>query len=266
MPEPRRRSRIGIVGFGNIGSFLYREIKANPAWGLDIAFVYARSAVDAISADVRLTDLGAFEKHSPDLVVEAAHPSVTVEHGARFLAHCDYMPASVAALADPEVEQSLVRTAKEHGTRLLIPHGAATGLDTLHECRDVWESVTVKMTKNPENLDFASAQHLRPATTTNPTILYDGPTREVCSLFPRNVNTHAAVALAGIGFDRTRSLLIADPSINESIIELEATGGDVSLHIIRRNPLKGVSGILTLRSILGCVQRTTAPGIHLQLC
>ena len=36
----KRKKRIGLIGFGQIGSFLYREISKHPEYGLEIAFVH----------------------------------------------------------------------------------------------------------------------------------------------------------------------------------------------------------------------------------
>ncbi len=258
-------ARIGLIGFGTVGAFVYEQIAAHPEWGLEIAFVASRSAKN-LPAGQEVPDLGDLSRFRTALVVEMAHPSVSAEFGESILRTTDYMPLSLTALADEALEARLRDTAQSCGTRLYIPHGAAAGLDTLSECRDIWDEVTVVMTKNPRNLDFSEAPDLASAAAVRATTLYDGPTRGVCAMFPRNVNAHAAVALAGIGFDRTRSVLIADPAVDASVIELSARGGDVALRIERSNPLKGVSGVLTMRSILGCIQRAKAPGVSFQIC
>lgn len=49
----------------------------------------------------------------------------------------------------------------------------------------------------------------------------------------RNVNSHAAVALGGIGFDRTHSELIAYPDLDVSVIEIEAVGQGMAIKIQR---------------------------------
>ena len=161
---------------------------------------------------------------SPDLVVEMAHPAVTRQFGEMFLQETDYMPLSMTAFADEGLQQRLLETARRSGTCLFIPHGAVVGLENIFEGRDLWEEVTMVMKKSPKNLDFSAAPQFKPAEITKATVLYDGPTRAVCPLFPRNVNSHATVALAGIGFDRTRSVLIADPSLEVSVIEITAQG------------------------------------------
>jgi aspartate dehydrogenase len=260
------RARIGIIGAGYIGSYLLEQVTSHPEWALHVAFVAENGpAATRVPPDLLLDDLSKASTREPDLIVECAHPSVSAEHGVRFLAFTDYMPLSLTALADLSLERAMRHAAQSNGTCLYIPHGAAVGLDSLWECRDLWESVTATMKKNPRNLDFSASGRQAPPQD-GETVLYDGPTREVCALYPRNVNSHAATALAGIGFDRTRSVLICDPALDVSVIQLEAAGGGVHLRVERSNPLKGVSGVLTLRSILGCVQRAKSTGAHFQVC
>jgi aspartate dehydrogenase len=259
-------TRVGIIGFGYVGSYLYEQIVSNPAWGLDVAFVWPGRNRDAsLPAEILLRDLAQAGAQKAEVIVEAAHAQVTREHGISFLRHAHCMPLSTTALADEALEQAMREAAEANGTCLYVPHGAAVGLDSLSECRDLWENVTVTMRKNPANIDFADAPDFRGKTIGQETLLYDGPTRGVCRMFPRNVNAHAAVALAGIGFDITRSVFIADPSLDVSVIELQASGGGIAMDVRRSNPLKGVSGVMTLRSILGSLQRATAPGVHFKV-
>ena len=140
------------------------------------------------------------------------------------------------------------------------------GLENIYEGRELWEEVTIVMKKSPKNLDFSAAPQFKPLEITKATVLYDGPTRAVCPLFPRNVNSHATVALAGIGFDRTRSVLVADPALDVSVIELTARGKGVSMKIERSNPLKGVSGVFTLQSTLAAIARAKGAGQVMQIC
>lgn len=111
-----------------------------------------------------------------------------------------------------------------------------------------------------------SASYIDAASIHGETVLFEGTARDICPLFPRNVNSHAAVALAGIGFDRTRSVLIADPALEVSIIELEARGGGVEISIRRENPMAGVSGVMTLMSSLASIGRASAVQPGLRVC
>ncbi|MBN1490976.1 MAG: DUF108 domain-containing protein [Phycisphaerae bacterium] len=261
-------ARIGLVGMGGIGSYVYEQITTQPQLGLEIAFVSDISAerLKDLPPELVLDDPGQARERRPDLIVEMAHPDVTRQWGRAFLEYCDYMPLSLTALADAQLHEAMLNTAGTAGTCLYIPHGAAVGIDSIFECRDAWDEVVVTMKKNPRNMDLSAVMQRGHKAITAPTVLFEGPTREICPLFPRNVNSHAAVALAGIGFDRTRSRLIADPSLDVSIIEIVARGPAAELKIERSNPLKGVSGIYTYRAIWSCICRAKARGVRTQIC
>ncbi|MXY77185.1 MAG: DUF108 domain-containing protein [Acidimicrobiia bacterium] len=262
------RPRIGIVGYGLIGSYVYEQISSRPELGLEVAFVHNRSPerVAQLPSELVLEDLGDFARHQPDLVVELAHASVTMAHGAAFLRHTDYMPLSLTALADADLERELLDTAEAGGTRLFIPHGAVVGLEAIGEGRDQWDEVTMVMRKSPSSIDFSEHPTLTGEGITEDTVIYDGPTRGICPLFPRNVNSHAALALGGIGFDRTRSVLEAVTDSHTSDIEITARGEAADLTIRRVSPMKGVSGMFTLISALGSVVRAKSTGPGLQIC
>ena len=262
-------ARIGIVGYGLIGSYVYEQITSRPELGLETAFVYNRSPgkLAEVPREMVLEDLSDFDSAGADLVVELAHSSITREFGTAFLEKVDYMPLSLTALAEETLERSLIETAERHDTRLYIPHGAVVGLEALQEGREGWDDVTMVMRKPPGNLDFSEHPELTAAEIQTETVLYDGPTRGICPLFPRNVNAHAALALGSLGFDRTRSVLVAVPGLGASDIEIEARGSvGVELNIRRVSPMKGVSGVFTLVSALASIRRAKAPEAGLQIC
>jgi aspartate dehydrogenase len=260
--------RIGLIGYGYIGKYIYEQITTRPDLGLEIAFVHNRSPerVAALPAEIVLADLADFKDRGADLLVELAHPDVTRQHGADFLGCADYMPLSLTAFADAGLHGTLLQTAQSAGTRIFVPHGAVIGLDALEEGRDTWDEVRIVMKKPVRSLDFSMAPHIDAASIKGETVLFEGTARDICPLFPRNVNSHAAVALTGIGFDRTQSVLIADPNLEASIIELEARGGGVEVAIRRENPMAGVSGVMTLMSCLASIGRAQAVQPGLRVC
>jgi predicted dinucleotide-utilizing enzyme len=262
------KARIGLVGLGYIGRFVYEQITTRPELGLEVAFVHELAAerLAGLPAEIILPDIRNFAARRPALVVEMAHPGVTRQFGELFLRETDYMPLSMTAFADDGLHQRLLQTAQRKGTCLFIPHGAAVGLENIFEGRDLWEEVTMVMKKSPKHLDFSAAPQFKPAEIAQATVLYDGPTRAICPLFPRNVNSHATVALAGIGFERTRSVLIADPALDVSVIEITAQGKGAAMRIERSNPLKGVSGVFTLNSTLAAIRRAKGAGSAMQIC
>ena len=150
-------ARVGLIGFGYLGSFVYEQMTTCPELGLDVAFVYNRSAerLQDVYPEYILGDLQNFAEREPDLVVELAHPDISRQFGSAFLACADYMPLSLTCLADAYLERSLLDTAADNGTHLCVPHGAVIGLDALSEGREMWDEVSITMKKPPRSIDFS---------------------------------------------------------------------------------------------------------------
>ncbi len=79
--------------------------------------------------------------------------------------------------------------------------------------------------------------------------------------YPKNANVAAAVALAGLGFDDTRVLLIADPGLDQNVHEVRAAGdfGQFALEI-RGNTLPDnpKSSALAAMSVVSMLERESA--------
>lgn len=264
---PQKTTRIGLIGYGQIGKAVHGMIAKDPDNGMEVVFVYDQISemVADLSRELVLEDLGEFESRRPDLVVEMAHPSVTREWGKTLLEKTNYMLISVTALADPEIEKMIEETTQRCGTRAFIPHGGVVGMDALQENRDVWDEVHVTMKKPPKNVDCANAG-VDPDSIVKETVLYDGPTRGVCPMFPRNTNTLASIAYAGIGFEKTHSTLVVNPAWDTATVAIHAKGEGVELNVERIEGITGVTGASTPASIFNSVQTigSTGPGIHLR--
>lgn len=260
--------RIGVIGYGFIGRHVVRSILQRTDADLSLAFVHARRSARLQDVPPALVapSLADVRRFAPDLIVECAHPEVTHRHGADFLAFADYLPLSVNALAEPATEAALDAACRASGRRLFIPHGALIGLDNLVEMRTEWAEVTITFRKHPDNIDYADAGIDR-ASILEMTVLYDGPVRGIACLFPRNVNTMTTCALATVGLDRCRAVLVADPGlVGIGIAEVRAVARDGSLHESRKQQrMSGVSGTEMLASQLGSILRAAgchAPGVN----
>ena len=158
----------------------------------------------------------------------------------------------------------LIETCKQHGTSLFIPHGALIGVDNLREGSENWADVTITFRKHPQSMDF-SATGLDPAEITSETVVYDGFVRGAAAKFPRNVNTMATCALATLGFDKTRGVVILDPSLSTMSAEVIAVGKDGSLLETKKvEQAVGVSGAGMLASQLASIRRAASgaePGL-----
>ena len=255
-------TRVGLVGFGFIGSGLYRAISTGACPGLEIAFVWNRSAqkLHGVSTEHVLDDLSRFAATAPDLIVESAHPDITRSRGEAFLSSCDYMPFSVTALADDGLRERLLTVAKNGGHRLVIPQGALVGTDALLGWAHMWRDVTITFRKHPANIDLSMVNR-RAEDIRAETVIFDGSVRDIAPLFPRNVNTMVTCALATVGIDRCRGRMIADPLLDHAVAEVEAWGRDGSyLTTVKRQPMVGVSGTEMFASALRSVLKATGAG------
>jgi len=250
--------RIGIIGLGFVGRYVYDQILARPELGLEVAFVHNRSAQNLVDIppDRILDDLSDFADRGADLIVELAHPSISRAHGAHFLRTTDYMILSVTALADRDTEAAMRAACAANGTRLYIPHGALVGVDSLYEGREKWRDVTITFRKNPNSIDFTESG-FDPATISGETLLHDGPVRDLALKYPRNVNTMVTCALATVGLDRCRAVFIADPEYDFVAAEVVANGPNGSCIETRiRESAIGVSGPSLLEAQIMSILRT----------
>ena len=260
--------RIGIIGYGQIGASLADMILTASKQNLALSFIYDSNPdiAGTIPEDLRLESLENLGSRTPDIVVEAAHPDAVRQYAIPVLKQTDLIIMSVSSLGDPALEGDLAQTCSTHGTSLYIPHGATLGIDGLTDGLSIWESVCITMKKNPKNLNFDAAPDLCPKAGSGAVTLYDGPTRGILPLFPKNVNSHATLGLATLGLDKTRSVLISDPALEESVIEIDARGGGTSIHIERKNPIKGVTGKLTLLSVFESIKNALGLKTGLSIC
>lgn len=244
---------IGLLGFGRIGRSLYSHVESDPDF--ELGYVLVRSEKDALPAEKQVTDPSALADRPVDLVVEAATHEVLADLGETVLEASDLLVLSGSAFVDETVEERLVDASDAHGTEVYLPHAALLGIDGLVDAREVLDSVSIRATKAPDHLDFSYTDELDPEDVEGRTVLYEGPVRGLCELFPRNFNSHAVVALASLGPDATESKLVADPDADSADHVITASGDGFDLEITRRSAIEGVTGDYTLASIWGSVRR-----------
>lgn len=240
------RKKVGLVGFGTIGQYLFKKLSED---GVEFAFVYDKITNEnsGISLIRTLEEIESACLDGVDLVIEAAIPQVVIETAPIILKYTDLVAFSTSAFSDQSVTAEIEKRCEAYNHHIYVPHGAILGLDGIHDGREILESVLVTTTKRPENLGRNDLEK---------TILYEGPTRDACKLYPRNVNVHAGIAIAGLGFDRTQSKIISDPDVlgNTHEISIKSRGCKFNIEIVS-DPISGVTGAYTPISAYSTVRK-----------
>ncbi len=266
--------RISVVGVGSIGRYLVEKVHAGAVSGVSVASVAAASG-----ASSRLIELTARTgcrpaadpldvlTDKPDLVVEAAAQAAVRQYAVPWLeGGADLMVMSVGALADAALLRAIGAAAERSGRRVHVPAGAIGGLDVVRAANlDQLSEVTLITSKPPRALAGA------PFFETNPvdlsaiperTVIFEGSAAEAVRLFPANVNVAAALSLAGIGPDRTRMQVVADPSLDRNVHEIHAHGafGDLTIRVANvPSPTNPKTSYLASLSALATLHRLSQP-------
>lgn len=228
--------RLGIIGYGAIGRELHEAVVFGRAGDAACQAVLVRTPREAGTAPEGLTaDPEEFFAQSFDAVMECAGHTAVRDHGVRTLeAGADLIVTSVGALADEELFERVMAAARAAGRRLIVPSAGIGALDMLAGAAEGGlERVVITVRKAPEAWLGTPGEKLCDlGALSEPMTLYEGPVREGARLYPANVNISAAVALASLGFDRTTSRIIADPTIQNHVIEVEAEGAFGRFHFL----------------------------------
>lgn len=253
---------VAIGGLGAIGLALARALDR----GVDGLRLVAVSARDQERARANVAGFAAppevvalEELARADVVVEAAPAAVFERIAVPVLtAGRIFIPSSVGALLP---RMHLVELAKAHGARIVVPTGALLGLDAVRAAAEGnVASVTIESRKHPRG--WAGAPYLVQnkidvAGFNTPTVIFEGNAFDAAAGFPANVNVAAALALAGIGPERTMVRLWADPGVDRNIhtIRVEADAARLTM-TVENVPSEGNprTGKLTPLSVLACLR------------
>jgi aspartate dehydrogenase len=268
--------RAAVIGVGSIGGYLVRGIGRGLAGPVELV-----GLADVPGTEARLralagaagcawtTDALTLPDHKPDIVIEAASQAAARAYAVPLLERgVDVMLMSVGALAEPAFLEEVAGAARRHGRRVHLPSGAIGGLDVLRAARvDDLAEVTLVTSKAPRALAGAPFFESHPVdlgAIRERTVIYDGTAREAVRLFPANVNVAAALSLAGLGADRTRMQVVADPALDRNVHEVVARGsfGELRLRVEnvpspdnpRTSFLACLSGLAALRRLADPIQ------------
>lgn len=252
--------QVGLAGLGAVGREVARRLAAGIP-GLRLAAVAVREPGKSRNSlaslgEIKILSAAALAEHC-DIIVEGLPPKEfrtvavpAIERGRIFV------PLSVGQLLE---NGDLVERAKKTGARILVPTGALIGLDAVRAAAEgLIHSVTMVTRKPPQGLEgalYLVEQNISLAGLEAPLKVFDGSAREGARGFPANVNVAAALSLAGIGPDKTRLEIWADPGIERNIhrIEVDADAARFSMtieNVPSENPRTGRIVALSVVALL----------------
>ncbi|WP_094227276.1 aspartate dehydrogenase [Methanolobus psychrotolerans] len=261
--------KIGLIGCGTIGTSICKAIDDGTIEA-ELFSIYDRNMDDVnrllstlkrsrpqvMEAATMITEI--------DILVECASQEAVYEViPAALHAHCDVMIMSVGAFADQNLYRTIRGLAKDNNCKVYLPSGAIVGLDGLKSSsiEDIY-SVTLTTQKPPSGLagaPYIIRNEIDLDKINGKTVIFEGPASEAVKAFPANVNVAATLSIAGIGFEKTKVKIVANPALTRNIHEISVKGafGEFTTRVENvpspSNPkssyLASLSAIATLKKI-----------------
>ena len=125
------------------------------------------------------------------------------------------------------------------GALFYVPSGGIGGLDALRTaCLAGVDEVSIQVAKPPQawkGIPYVERLGLDLERLQGPRTLFEGPAREGVPHFPQNVNIAAVLSLAGIGMDRTRLKVVADPGLTLNTHTIRVSGASGRMTLVLEN-------------------------------
>lgn len=225
--------RIALLGAGTIARLVLEQMRKGNLPGMQVTAIAGRTSHGAgLAAEFgcrftsRLDELLA---EKPEAMLEAASHDAVRSHLVPALSMgVSVIVLSAGALADDRLRKDAEAAAAASGATLYVPSGGIGGLDALKAaCSAGVEEVSIRVAKPPaawRKIPYVEALGIDLERLRTAAILFEGSAREGVPHFPQNVNIAAVLSLAGIGFDRTRLQVVADPGLTHNTHTIRVSG------------------------------------------
>jgi aspartate dehydrogenase len=236
--------RVGIIGGGTIARIFLEHIRRGDLGHARVVAIAGRSERSRGKQTAERFRVPFVIGHKallakkPDVVVEAASHDAVREYGEPLLRKgIALIVLSAGALCDNALRERLERAAEKTGTLLSVPSGGIGGLDALKAaCVAGVDEVTITVAKPPaawKGIPYVEGLKVDLDRLRGPRMLFEGPAREGVPHFPANVNIAAVLSMAGIGFDKTKLKVVADPALkyNTHTISVRGRTGSFSIKL-----------------------------------
>lgn len=274
------KKKISIIGCGAIGSELAQHVDSNMAKNvtllsiLDIRPENAQTLKSKLSNNSPLifNNFADFVKSESfkevELVIEAASQNAITSYLNQLISFKkDVLVMSVGAFADSAFFSEVSRNVESNDINIYVPSGAIAGIDALKSVKNSVSYVTLTTTKNPNSLKdspFFKNNNLTVDSIKKRTLIFEGSAIEAVQNFPTNVNVAALLGLAGIGVEKTKVNVIADPSIRINKHEIKVIGKFGELIVRVKNIPSSTNpktSYLAILSVIECLRSITTKGL-----
>jgi aspartate dehydrogenase len=218
--------KLGLMGLGAIGVDVEKMVTQECKGEIEIPAILVKNprADRSLNKSIITTDFDEFITTKPDVILEVAGHQTIQKYAVEILrSGVDLLVTSVGAFTDDKLYDDCITSAQENGARLILPSAGIGSLDTLSAAAvGGLTSVHMIVRKDPSAWYGTHAEKLFDLSSL--AAPFEGTSREGAALYPQNVNISAAVALAGLGLDKTKLTIIADTEIDTHVCEIQATG------------------------------------------
>lgn len=234
--------RVALLGGGTIARLVLEHCPP----GIEIVALFGRGPASRGAALAREHGISYAENRKdllatrPQAVIEAASHEAVREHLVELLeAGVSVVVLSAGALADERLKLRAERAAADSGALFYVPSGGIGGLDALKTaCLAGVDEVSIQVAKPPQawkGISYVERLGIDLDRLQGARTLFEGPAREGVPHFPQNVNIAAVLSLAGIGMDRTRLKVVADPGLALNTHTIRVSGASGRMTVVLEN-------------------------------
>jgi aspartate dehydrogenase len=155
----------------------------------------------------------------------------------------------------------LEELAKTKNSQIILATGAILGLDALRAASESnINSVTMTTRKPPNalsNAPFVINNNIELNNLLEPKLIFKGSATDGAKAFPANVNVAAAVGLAGIGANKTKLEIWADPNLKRNTHKVQVDSDSAIFEMSIQNvqtPENPGTGKITGLSVIACLR------------
>ncbi|HEU4483125.1 MAG TPA: aspartate dehydrogenase [Nitrososphaeraceae archaeon] len=273
------KKKISIIGCGAIGSELAQHVDSNMAKNVTLLSILDIRPENAEALKLKLSNnspllfnnFDDFVKSESfkevELVIEAASQNAITSYLNQLISFKkDVLVMSVGAFANSAFFSEVSRNVESNDINIYVPSGAIAGIDALKSVKNSVSYVTLTTTKNPNSLKdspFFKNNNFTVDSIKKRTLLFEGSAIEAVQNFPANVNVAALLGLAGIGVEKTKVNVIADPSIRINKHEIKVIGKFGELIVRVKNIPSSTNpktSYLAILSVIECLRSITTKG------